>query len=340
MSEVDIGKLLEQFPVKTYATTALLPTTYVAAGSLARVTADGFLYMYSGSAWAIVGGSGTHNHAASEITTGQLAVARGGTALNTSATVQGTILYFNGVGTMAELTPGAVGTFLKSGGASANVSWDTPGISSHTLDSHSDVPAITEAQGEILYHNGTNWVPLAVGTSGMFLKTQGASANPVWANATVVVDQVTANTTVGASSTAEQTMYSKSVAAGTIGTDGRLQLYIRGIFDARSGTCTIRLKLGVTTIATLVITYAGVDDDQPFEIYANICGDAATNAQLGSLSYQLNNAVNATPATAFIAGTSAIDTTAAATLLVSVQMSASDANNNMIIQYASLTLDT
>lgn len=51
---------------------------------------------------------------------------------------------------------------------------------SHTLDSHSDVPAITEAQGQILYWDGSNWVALAVSTAGYILKTQGAGANPAW----------------------------------------------------------------------------------------------------------------------------------------------------------------
>jgi hypothetical protein len=35
-------------------------------------------------------------------------------------------------------------------------------------------------QGAILYYNGTNWVVLAPGTNGQFLKTQGSGANPVW----------------------------------------------------------------------------------------------------------------------------------------------------------------
>ena len=40
-------------------------------------------------------------------------------------------------------------------------------------------------QGDILYHNGTNWTALGYGTSGYYLKTQGAGANPVWAEVTV-----------------------------------------------------------------------------------------------------------------------------------------------------------
>ena len=42
-------------------------------------------------------------------------------------------------------------------------------------------------QGDVLYHNGTDNVRLGAGTSGQFLKTQGAGANPVWADGPGVV---------------------------------------------------------------------------------------------------------------------------------------------------------
>lgn len=42
----------------------------------------------------------------------------------------------------------------------------------------------SDAQGDVLYFNGTNYVRLAAGTSGHFLKTNGAGANPAWAEAT------------------------------------------------------------------------------------------------------------------------------------------------------------
>lgn len=45
----------------------------------------------------------------------------------------------------------------------------------------------TFAQGDIMYYNGANWVDLAAGTNGFFLKTQGAAANPVWAAATASI---------------------------------------------------------------------------------------------------------------------------------------------------------
>lgn len=43
-----------------------------------------------------------------------------------------------------------------------------------------DLTMTSEAQGNVLYFNGSNWVVLAPGTSGKFLKTQGDSANPIW----------------------------------------------------------------------------------------------------------------------------------------------------------------
>lgn len=48
------------------------------------------------------------------------------------------------------------------------------------IDDLSNVTITSAAQGDILYYNGSAWVNLAPGTSGNFLKTQGAGANPIW----------------------------------------------------------------------------------------------------------------------------------------------------------------
>ena len=42
---------------------------------------------------------------------------------------------------------------------------------------------IGNTQGDILYRSATAWTVLAPGTSGYFLQTQGAAANPIWATA-------------------------------------------------------------------------------------------------------------------------------------------------------------
>lgn len=39
-----------------------------------------------------------------------------------------------------------------------------------------------QAQGDVLYFNGTSWVRLAPGTAGQVLTTQGAAANPTWSS--------------------------------------------------------------------------------------------------------------------------------------------------------------
>ncbi|MEA2037224.1 MAG: hypothetical protein U9O94_06950, partial [Nanoarchaeota archaeon] len=59
----------------------------------------------------------------------------------------------------------------------ANCTVDTPQEGHNYL---TDIAGIVANQGDIIYFNGIDWVDLGVGTSGQFLKTQGASANPVW----------------------------------------------------------------------------------------------------------------------------------------------------------------
>ena len=51
----------------------------------------------------------------------------------------------------------------------------------------------SDAQGDIMYYDGTNWARLGYGTSGQFLKTQGSSANPVWASSSTSTVEVITN---------------------------------------------------------------------------------------------------------------------------------------------------
>lgn len=54
-----------------------------------------------------------------------------------------------------------------------------------TLDANIQdlLDGISSTQGSILYRNASDWVALSPGTSGHFLKTNGAAANPEWAAA-------------------------------------------------------------------------------------------------------------------------------------------------------------
>lgn len=48
------------------------------------------------------------------------------------------------------------------------------------FDDLTDVAAITEAQGQVIYWDGSDWNALDPGDSGKYLKCQGAGANPIW----------------------------------------------------------------------------------------------------------------------------------------------------------------
>jgi len=47
-----------------------------------------------------------------------------------------------------------------------------------------DIKSMTATQGDIMYFDGTDWIPLIPGTSGHYLETQGSGANPRWSAVT------------------------------------------------------------------------------------------------------------------------------------------------------------
>lgn len=71
---------------------------------------------------------------------------------------------------------------VSNGSILANISGSAAAPSANTLTGIID-SVIGNTQGSVLYRNGSAWVALSPGTSGQFLQTQGAAANPQWANA-------------------------------------------------------------------------------------------------------------------------------------------------------------
>ena len=67
----------------------------------------------------------------------------------------------------------------------ANTSVENAMLADNAVDG-THIALGSDAQGDVMYYNGTDYVRLAPGTSGQFLKTLGASANPAWG--TVVTD--------------------------------------------------------------------------------------------------------------------------------------------------------
>ena len=142
-----------------------------------------------------------------EVTTAKIANnAVTGIKIAMGSDAQGDILYYNGTD-YARLGVGSSGQFLKTQGAGANPIWgsvstdpsmggDLSGVASNAtivadavtttkiLDNNVTLAKIADGtQGGTLYF-GASGAPteLAAGTSGLFLKTQGAAANPVWAS--------------------------------------------------------------------------------------------------------------------------------------------------------------
>jgi hypothetical protein len=66
-------------------------------------------------------------------------------------------------------------------GAVTSVSGSSPIASSGGTTPTISLSVPSQAQGDLLYFNGTNWVRLPAGSTGQFLKTFGAGQNPAWA---------------------------------------------------------------------------------------------------------------------------------------------------------------
>lgn len=95
-----------------------------------------------------------------------------------------------------------------------------------------DLAISGQAQGDILYCNGTNWVRLAAGTSGQVLQTQGASANPRWIGrvSNTVIGSTSNPTTTSATYVVVPQM---TITATTNG--GNVLVMFNGLFDLNDG---------------------------------------------------------------------------------------------------------
>ncbi len=141
----------------------------------------------------------------------------------------------------------------------------------------------TTNQGDILYDNGTSLIRLTPGTSGQFLKTQGAAANPLWANAGSLTLISTTNTS-GAANTGDISITSTNnykifVTLTTLSandfflirinndTGANYQYVYKGTNAAGTGANgNSAASTSITTSASLIKTYSGADATHFMEI--------------------------------------------------------------------------
>ena len=100
----------------------------------------------------------------------------------------------------------------STGNATSNASYWTK-LAAKGIDG-TDVGTTITTQGDILYRDGSGLARLGAGTSGQFLKTQGAGANPVWATAdsgkTLGITQFSNNTRASLSNSTNALLWSGS----------------------------------------------------------------------------------------------------------------------------------
>ena len=147
-------------------------------------------------------------------------------------TVSGATKLSSTLAVSGEITAPAINTInsvsINSSGTITAGTWNGTQIS----DSY--VVALDGAtQGDILYHNGTQWTQLSAGTSGDFLMTQGGGANPIW-NAVgggAIADGTVANSTLHWSGGAWAENTTILTTATSVYGSGALTVYSSGAND-------------------------------------------------------------------------------------------------------------
>ncbi len=156
----------------------------------------------------------------------------------------------------------------------------SPTIGANKIDG-TKIALGSDAQGDVMYYNGTDWARLAAGTSGQVLKTGGTGADPSWNTIAVNIDffdssspSSSSNTTndcinfnntgttaarLGQSRIVSMDGFStiRLIARSSIsGTQGQHTMRIRNITD---GTTLVSISSGWTTTCATQTATASID---------------------------------------------------------------------------------
>ena len=112
-----------------------------------------------------------------------------------------------------------------------------------------NITELTGTQGDVLYHNGTNWAKLAAGTLGQYLITNGSGANPAWSYGAVVhVSKSAGATTTGANTTP----VSVSGAVFTYAANAVYRIWVMGRVNSTAATTGIGLQFDLSSAVTAI----------------------------------------------------------------------------------------
>jgi hypothetical protein len=144
---------------------------------------------------------------------------------------------------------------INGGSATAGIATVTAGgvLSSATLTAEFD-SVFGATQGSVLYRGASSWSLLAPGTSGYFLQTQGAAANPTWAAASggtgcttggSAANMLVANGSGGCTTVTVSSLTNGALALGSSGTAGSVAMG-----NATTGTVTLQPVTGALGTVT------------------------------------------------------------------------------------------
>lgn len=112
-----------------------------------------------------------------------------------------------------------------------------------------NITELTGTQGDILYHNGTNWAKLAAGTLGQFLNTNGSGANPSWGYGSVIHSSKSAGvTTTGANTTP----VSVSGAVFTYAASAVYRIWVMGRLNSTAATTGAGIHFDLSSAVTAI----------------------------------------------------------------------------------------
>lgn len=308
------------------------------AGRLYFATDDngGTLYRDTGAAWTQIGVP-NNVQGTSIVTTAAEASLSAEKVLGTAVIMKGTLAARPAAaiaGLLYWASDDAGGTLYRDTGAA----WDkiSLGLTEAILKS------LGTTKGDIIaFTASATPARRAVGTDGQVLTADSAQADGVkWATPAAggvsVLDKVYTAVTV-VNTTVETNLYSKSIAAGSLGTTGGLRLTIYGSHFNNTGagvTYQFRVKFGATTVLNFqapTFNASGVRGGWSMDVI--LLNQGATGSQLGTgralavIGRQnLNVIAGGTDLmSAEAEGTAAEDTTAAKTLAVTIQMGTANA---------------
>lgn len=181
------------------------------------------------------------------------------------------------------------------------------------------------SQGDIIYYDGVKWNRLAAGTSGQFLKTLGAGANPLWSTASGNVFADGAGGSIASSNTGEVTIESFTLNGNSLGTAGALKMKVYwNAFNIMNGgnNCTLRCYYGATSISGTTTKAVGASTNAPAVTEFEIVAAGSTGSQVLSAQHRVfSNGVASitTDLNLGFNGTASIDSTANQTVKITSQ---------------------